>query len=124
MKIKAKDLTGEALDWAVAKCWEPGGDEVRWLKSLKEGRAPFFSLKWQFGGALFEECLDQGMLIERVDPCYDGKMPKFKATSDRWETLYRGDTPLLAACRAFVAKHLGEEIEVPEEVLVLSAGLE
>jgi len=56
------------------------------------------------------------MLIERVDPDYLN-LPKFKATLERWESVYRGDTLLVTTCRCYVAHKLGTEVDVPDEVI-------
>lgn len=121
MKMKTGELIGDALDWAVAHALGPEGHDELWLKDRKRGYKPFYSRTWEYGGWLLEQCIEHGMLIERIDPQYEGKLPKFKASLDKWESLYRGDTLLVAVCRAYAAYKLGPEVEIPQAVLELTA---
>lgn len=113
------ELIGDPLDWAVALCL--GGTAIAnsWLKDRKRGYLSCFSRHWDQGGGLLEQCVENGMLIERVDPQYDDKLPKFKVSLDRWATTYRGDTLLVAVCRCYVAYKLGASVVIPPEVLAL-----
>jgi len=120
MKILTKDLEGDALDWAVAKVWEPGGDEVRWLESRKAGLTPFFSRDWRFGGPLLEHCVSRGLLTEGLDQKYTGPRTTVKVTMTRWSTFNCGDTLLVAVCRCYIAFMLGDVVDVPQEVLDLA----
>ena len=107
MKIKTSELQGAALDWAVAECEELG---IRRLSGgeflLADGDFWFPSTDWAQGGPIIEReriCLiDQG--------------------GDYWQALWGwkeafGPTPLIAAMRCFVASKLGDEVEVPDEIV-------
>ena len=118
MLKQTAELIGDPLDWAVAKALGPAGAEEAWLRDRTIGYLPCFSRLWNRGGWLLEECVAHGMLIERVDPQYE-HLPKFKATLDKWQSVYRGDTLLVAVCRAYVAYNLGTEVEIPHAVLDL-----
>lgn len=113
------ELIGNPLDWAVVLSL--GGESMAraWLKDHTRGYLTCFSSQWDQGGWLLEQCVENGMLIERVDPQYDGKLPKYKVSLDRWATTYRGDTLLVAVCRCYVAYKLGTSVEIPAEVLAL-----
>lgn len=121
MKIKTSELTGVALDWAVAKC---EGVEVEYIDDsitrcllIKPSGSGIFtpSTNWAQGGPLIErEWLD-------VTP-----WPNETDESQRWQCVQYdtvgyvsafGETPLVAAMRCYVASKLGDEIDVPEDLL-------
>jgi hypothetical protein len=116
MKIQTAELSGVALNWAVSKARGLKVDPAAWLTVYRVDSMYNFSTDWTAGGPLLEECIEAGMLIERVDPRYLN-VPKFKATLERWESVHRGDTLLVTTCRCYVAQKLGPEVEVPDEVL-------
>ena len=103
MKIKTSELTGAALNWAVAKCegFVQEGDEP-W----ERGYEPFaFSTDWSQGGPIIER--------EFINVTYDDLW----TAEDVYGETQWGDTPLIAAMRCFVASSLGDEVDVPEELL-------
>ncbi len=114
--MKTSELTGAALDWAVAKC-EPD-DTVRIYFDEDTGEklchddwdVPEFSpsTDWSQGGPIIErECIDlqyQG-----------GETDVWAADMFNADSMVYGDTPLIAAMRCYVASKLGVEIELPEE---------
>lgn len=119
MKIRTQDLEGDALDWAVAKVWEPGGDEARWLESRKAGLKPFFSRDWRFGGPLLEYCLPLGLFT--IGTSSQAPMKFTAALTARGPApVMSGDTLLVAVCRGYVAFKRGLEIDIPQEVLDLA----
>jgi hypothetical protein len=116
MKIQTAEMNGAALNWAVSKARGIDVDPVAWLKVYRVDSTYDFSTDWAAGGPLHAECIEAGMLLERVDPRYLS-IPKFKATFERWESVHRGDTLLVTTCRCYVAHELGTEVDVPDEVL-------
>jgi len=133
--MKTSELTGAALDWAVAKC--EGVDvelisarmitERRRLSFTPEEMAslptpkPYlvipgvgnaaYSTDWAQGGPIIER--EKISVLEAGDfwgarPLQDGTNP----TKDSY-----GPTPLIAAMRCRVASKLGNEIEIPKELL-------
>ena len=105
--MQVSELSGAALDWAVAKC---EGLDIRRLSGgeflLADGDFWFPSIDWAQGGPIIER--------ERIDILFQEK--------DRWLAVgfgmneAQGQTPLIAAMRCFVASKLGEEIEIPEKL--------
>ena len=94
--MKVSELSGEALDWAVihaSRCsaYDPETDKP--------------STDWEQGGPIIER---EGIAIYLYG---DGE----------WQAVlekeYEGPTPLIAAMRCYVASKLGEEIEIPPELL-------
>ena len=97
MTLKTSELTGAALDWAVAKCeYIPGT-----ARSLIESKP--YSTNWAQGGPIIER--------ERIEVRpYDGD--KWIAT-DNLTNHTIGPTPLIAAMRCHVIGQLGDEVDVP-----------
>lgn len=120
MKIKTVELTGAALDWAVAKC------EGR---NYAHGECEYSTTSetvWARGGsALFTPSFDWsqgGPIIEReeIQLYTNGSVTKkWEAIQDNADDVIveYGPTPLIAAMRCYVASKLGDEIEIPEELL-------
>jgi hypothetical protein len=120
--MKTNELTGAALDWAVAKCegllafgWE---DDMGLLKiTFSTGETEYFipTMKWEQGGPIIER--EGTNLI-----CWSFHSMPWKATieggTDAGVDLYveHGPTPLIAAMRCYVASKLGDEIDIPKEL--------
>jgi hypothetical protein len=109
MKIKTNELTGAALDWAVAKCEgmlaEPWlwGDEQEVLMRYK------FSTNWSQGGPIIER--------EWIDlHCVNDSLWEAECPAPGGLAMQNGPTPLIAAMRCRVASKLGDEVDVPEEL--------
>lgn len=113
------ELIGNPLDWAVAFSLGGAAMANAWLNDRKRGYLSCFSRQWDYGGGLLEQCVENGMLIERVDPQYDGKLPKYRVSLDRWATVYHGDTLLVAVCRCYVAYKMGDCVAIPDDVRAL-----
>ena len=107
--MKTSELSGAALDWAVAKC---EGEEVRLEKGQLEalwtdnGYKP--STYWAQGGPIIER--------EKIGFSYDTERMGWSAFFYDGDDVF-GGTPLIAAMRCYVASKLGEEVEVPNEIL-------
>lgn len=133
MKIKTSELTGAALDWAVAKC-EGVNEEAFNLyytptepSDLDTNGYPEFhySTIWAQGGPIIEredinvnhytysEVTEFGQEIYRKDG-----WTAFTTVSAYWMTPKRayGPTSLIAAMRCYVMIHFGDEIEIPQEL--------
>lgn len=114
MKIKTAELTGAALDWAVAKCVgsDPEITQYGGTTALRfEHRLYSPSTDWATGGPIIER--------ERIDIwCYESDLAIFRANIQGSGMLdQQGRTMLIAAMRCYVASKLGDEIEVPKELL-------
>ena len=110
MKIKTSELTGGALDWAVAvsKGYQPFTDGISWIIDVGGTyiRVPYYSTDWRQAGPIIER--------EKIDlRCMYGR-----DGSVVWRTVHAdGPTPLIAAMRCYVATKLGDEVDVPEELV-------
>lgn len=99
MMRKTSELTGAALDWAVAKC-----------EGLKLGGLPYNpSSNWKYGGPVIER--------EKIELRNDDATGEIWAQPwDQDEYQQSGPTPLIAAMRCYVASKLGDEVDVPDEL--------
>ena len=130
MKVKTTDLIGPALDYAVAKCegsvteFAFDGLSYRFKfdgksKILAKGWAPmswYPSSNWVQGGSLIER---EGIYLRANDTVTEwaaGALRKNRLDKKPGQLFY-AKTPLVAAMRCFVASKLGDEIEIPEELL-------
>ena len=127
--MKTSQLTGEALDWAVAKC------ECILVEKSEDGKLTinsqwdywFPSCDWSQGGVIIER--------EKIELAYrpqgdlrslhSSRKPDWAAgiyntTKYTTDHICSGETPLIAAMRCYVASKLGDEIEVPSEMLDLA----
>ena len=112
MNIKTAELTGSALDWAVAKCEGIKLNEGNTLSNDCDVYAP--STDWSQGGAIIER---EEISISR----------EFSSGRVQWKAWFPaiiqgryglkpacyGETPLAAAMRCYVASKLGDEVDVP-----------
>ena len=117
MRVKTNELTGAALDWAVAKCEGVtvlpkmrGGCYV----TLNKGETVLlcYSTDWAQGGPIIER--------EKIGFKYTGAALDFVAwVNGQLSTKHDkyGETPLIAAMRCYVASKLGDEVEIPEELV-------
>jgi len=133
--MKTSELTGHALDWAVAKAeglldprdyfgkmvpsvvldmkyWTDGTPIVRLNPCpdvyYKAEYDP--STKWQHGGPIIEE-----EAIQLSPDEYTGTWTAY-TTLEGEPYEYPGPTALIAAMRCYVASKLGDNIDLPEEL--------
>jgi hypothetical protein len=116
--MKTSELTGAALDWAVAKCegllafgWE---DDMGLLKiTLSTGETEYFipTMKWDQGGPIIER---EGISVDRTGLAWTADISD--SVGGYIEHTESGPTPLIAAMRCYVASKLGAEIDLPKEL--------
>jgi hypothetical protein len=138
--MKTNELTGAALNWAVAmaegdKVYRPrlgrpsdwdkeaylkDGSDDRWVVRVQNPKVAHF-VDWTYNpsGGWWEG----GPIIERE------KLFVKPTISKGWRSYQRdpfgngichsqyGPTPLIAAMRCYVASKLGDEVEIPKELL-------
>jgi hypothetical protein len=106
--VKVEKLTGLALDWAVAKCEKTAVTlEVGNLWVNRYRYSP--TTDWSVGGPIIE----REMLKLH---CGDGGV-WWAATNAHPHRPLSGPTALVAAMRCFVASRLGDEVELPSELV-------
>ena len=98
--MKTSELTGKALDRAVAMC----EGKPLWFMG--------FSTEWEKGGPIIER--------EGIDVLRDGAhwTALKTATAHHPHIRKSGSTPLIAAMRCFVASKLGDEIFERDEQMI------
>lgn len=118
--MKAEELTGPALDWAVQKVLFARQDYTKpWVLERHAAGDPCGSASsdWAQGGPIIErEGID--LFTTRNQ---DGQVARWIAYIDNSETTYGyfsadGSTPLEAAMRCYCCAALGEDVEVPEKI--------
>jgi hypothetical protein len=131
--MKTSELTGAALDWAVAKCegyrdandpeehatHEEALDKYNWAFMREPGVAAVWLLDLQYSTHWFQG----GPIIEREFLHIHGSV-KSNGDTD-WCSLKvhetktgchkgHGPTPLIAAMRCYVASKLGDDVTLPD----------
>jgi hypothetical protein len=102
--MKTSELTGAALDWAVAKC------EYFPVRNGFDDNCPEYSTDWAQGGPIIER--------EWVDlHCVNDSLWEAECPAVGGLAMQNGPTPLIAAMRCYVASKLGHDVDVPEGVL-------
>jgi hypothetical protein len=99
MKIKTSELTGAALDWAVAMA------VYGRVKHIPAG-FPAYSESWAQGGPIIER--------ERIEVASYGDQWQAVAHLESESIYERGETLLIAAMRCYVASKLADEVEIPD----------
>lgn len=127
-EVKTQDLSGAALDWAVAKAegvavnikssTHPVGSPLRGARYLAIGDMGIAfnpSADWRQGGNLI---VSRGVSLRCIAPlnawkadCWDDSVVPSRYCQAEAET------PLVAACRAIAASVHGDTVSVPKELL-------
>lgn len=129
MKIKTSELTGAALDWAVAKCEGERYFAESGVNGIgMEFDATRYSTDWSQGGPIIER---EGILLRPIrhpghsmdglwlatfDPGNTGTMVQFVKRKNWPRRYHEGPTPLIAAMLCYVASKLGDEVDLPNEL--------
>ena len=106
MKIKTSELTGAALDWAVAKC--EGIQDSEFVRTHMDAWP--YSTDWAQGGPIIER--------EKIGSLHEAR--GVWSASTEWNDpakVFYGKTKLIAAMRCYVASKLGAEVEIPNELI-------
>ena len=110
--MKTSELTGAALDWAVAKCEGVfPADTARFIDIFvhqnQTGQGYCYSRDWSLSGPIIER--------ERIDVYgFDGDS---WGAEDNIRARQYGPTPLIAAMRCYIASKLGDEVTIPDELM-------
>ena len=112
--MKTSELIGPALDWAVAKC--EGRKAAMWERKLRLFRTVGYdineyspSTNWAQGGPIIDR--------EKIDSSFapDCNLWDCQTADQQW--CFSGLTLLSAAMRCYVASKLGDEVEIPKELM-------
>ena len=113
------ELSGAALDWAVAKCegWRLCDKHPPMLKHYHPNNAHTtrlyvedlpYSTDWAQGGPIIER--------EEIGLFWDSGNGFWSAFNPIGTFCESGLTPLEAAMRCYVVSKLGDEVEIPKEL--------
>jgi hypothetical protein len=132
--MKTSELTGHALNWAVAQAegdkvfrprlgrpsnWDKeaylaDGSDDRWVVRVQNPKVAHF-VDWTYNPS--GDWMQGGPIIER-----EGISIEYAADPEKWcacimadQEVY-GPTALIAAMRCYVASKLGDEVEIPAEL--------
>ena len=106
--MKTSELTGAALDWAVAKCEGLCEGDFAWYYDRRDTFK--YSIDWAQGGPIIE--------WEWIDlHCVNDSLWEAECPAPCGLAMQNGPTPLVAAMRCYVASKLGHDVDVPEELL-------
>ena len=112
--MTTSELTGAALDWAVAKCEGViNGDDLDIGFVLEGGYTP--STDWAQGGPIIEREKISVLHSTTVFPSHAWEASQ--TVAEDLSVCEFGPAPLTAAMRCYVASKLGDEVEIPQELL-------
>lgn len=115
MKVQVREATPSQLNWLVAKCKGViKGDALDIGFILEGGYTP--STDWAQAGPIIER---EKISIEYMPGAGDAGLDVWIATRIEGSSVSeeQGPTPLVAAMRCYVASKLGDEVDVPEELM-------
>jgi hypothetical protein len=117
--MKTSELTGAALDWAVAQIEKPRLSQSFARKNavvLTHGGLYAPTINWAQGGPIIEREEISTAKLEETLP--DAMAPHPACWSGHIDGVFvrYGPTPLIAAMRCYVASKLGDEVEIPKEL--------
>ena len=132
--MKTSELTGAALDWAVAIAQGFKPEQLyieKWSNSIytrtfdddgnptgyMTGPDRLYSRKWEAGGPIIER--------EKIGVQPDGHDGEYGWVARKWHAKNHmkadrpctyGPTPLIAAMRCYCCSTLGDTVDIPEEL--------
>ena len=113
--MKTSELTGAALDWAVAQCegytdWDSRTETflgpVYGSATRTRISPPEYSTDWSLAGPIIER--------EKIAIGFDDEFGWMGMDMDG--NYFMGETPLEGAMRCYVVSKMGAEIDIPEEL--------
>lgn len=115
--MKTSELIGPALDWAVAEAegYERAVSASNKVIILREGVVDYFDPagNWGWGGPIIER-EDMEFILAKQGGHHESA--KWMAViNNSWFGF--GENHLIAAMRCYIASKLGDEAEIPEELL-------
>ncbi len=119
--MKTSELTGIALDWAVAKCEghnvfiKHAPIQVMYTPERKRSWYIYRpSTNWSQGGPIIEREVPMLMRTNGGDWIAQGS---YDTANDKEAQRYYGPTPLVAAMRCYCCAKLGDTVDIPDELI-------
>jgi hypothetical protein len=107
MKIKTNEASGVVLDWMVAKC--EGIQDSEFVRTHMDAWP--YSTDWSQGGPIIER---EGITVSKTS---HGFWEAYKRPASATENYQADSDALIAGMRCYVASKLGEEVEIPNELI-------
>ena len=104
MKIKTNEASRVVIDWMATKC--EGIQDSEFVRTHMDAWP--YSTDWSQGGPIIER--------EKIGVWWDGVWHA-KYDGCRPDQVQDAHTPLIAAMRCYVASKLGDEVEIPNELI-------
>ena len=126
--MKTSELAGTALDWAVSLITNPEWStecRLTQVTGVDKHYSPLYSPSgdWAHGGPIIEREDISFRKYHRhgtAHGTYYARVCRERDVQIHWHNSSgfqcTGPTPLIAAMRCFVARKLGDEVDVPEEL--------
>ena len=119
MKVKVSEASGVVLDWLVAKCeGKVVNDAYRSHQGLIRGMWGAvklrYSTNWAQGGPIIER---ERIFVKPMLTRQSWRSYVVPESGQGIRGSQYGDTPLIAAMRCYVASKLGDDIEIPKELI-------
>lgn len=113
MKVQVNELRDTPLAWAVAKILQLKIDDTEKSVLFYEGEPFMPDVYWHQGGPIIEQ--EEIFLAKSILGGWTASI----YTNDGGVrcTLHGGETPLIAAMRCYVASKLGDEFDVPDDLV-------
>ena len=124
MKIKVSELKRYDLDWAVIDALR--GHTGYWMDCYFEPHRRQYcetpSSNWAEGGQIIERekmsvVRGNDLIFPKGNEVGETSEPLYLARCSEHNSWTHGRTPLEAAMRCYVASKLGDEVEVPDEIV-------
>lgn len=117
MKVKTAELKGVALDWAVIRAsnfpvMAHEGRFVTYDMGLDRYVVIQPSVAWSQCGTMIERF---GITVTPASSAMTDWMARFAQSKKLYDGF--GSTPQIAICRAVVASKLGDEVDIPDELM-------
>jgi hypothetical protein len=126
MLVKTEDLAGPSLDWAVCfanwlQATSGQTEQARQLmdRAVAANGLPSASTDWSIGGPILD-CMP-GLEMKAWLESRPSSRCEVHLHNYDGDWIAFGPTLLTAAMRCFVASQLGDAVEIPQELLELSA---
>lgn len=116
--MKTSELSGAALDWAVAKC--EGDREANDSDKYDDWDLLPYSTDWSQGGPIIER--EKIKVAPNLNGTWLGQIrhekdhPRVAQKVLAGWTNQHGSSPLVAAMRCYVASKLGDDVAIPKEL--------
>lgn len=124
MKIKIAEAPRQVIDFLVAKCeGEKYGAPTFRVHQNSKGATVYLNAGMQQSGIPYRPSTDWaqgGPIIERELISVSSQTNGHSWAAKGAHNYSYGPTPLIAAMRCYVASKLGDEVDVPEELVCTS----